>query len=452
MQTEIFISYTQLDRAWAEWIAWVLEAGRISIVMQQWDFVPGSNFVIEMHRALVRSKKVIIILSPEYLASQFGTLEWSVGLAEDPMSFARKVVPVRVRECKLEGLLKPLVYIDLVNVSEEKAGQLILMGIRHQRLKPAVKPNFPGGDSSLPAAKQRPTFPGNKTSKIEVALHSPVTKIAFTKQPSEIVTTPRHISEIFKALRQSWQQYSLDLGAESAQTFHERAKVADEFNKSLAEVVSRQEIELPPSAAIIARGGYGRGLLSLGSDIDISFLHDPIHTKEAEAYYAALVANLSDLWKFAAGIRVSAIINTINECKNGWADALSGAPGGEATIAAFSYTRRIIGDSELHYSVRNEWNDFIQAKPWREFSRIASGLRKKADRTVAEDDRRFDIKYGAGGILEYRHCGFLSRIFDLRGVAYDINPTVDLSLLYLMRARDCAYLINRSHAQPSPHS
>jgi hypothetical protein len=40
----IFISYTLTDQQWAEWIAWVLEEeGGYRVLVQAWDFVPGTN-------------------------------------------------------------------------------------------------------------------------------------------------------------------------------------------------------------------------------------------------------------------------------------------------------------------------------------------------------------------------------------------------------------------------
>src|SRR6185312_4922076 len=42
---DFFISYTQADRAWAEWIAWILEEDGHRVLVQAWDFVPGTNWV-----------------------------------------------------------------------------------------------------------------------------------------------------------------------------------------------------------------------------------------------------------------------------------------------------------------------------------------------------------------------------------------------------------------------
>lgn len=38
---DFFVSYTRTDAAWAEWIAWQLEATGKRVVIQSWDFCPA---------------------------------------------------------------------------------------------------------------------------------------------------------------------------------------------------------------------------------------------------------------------------------------------------------------------------------------------------------------------------------------------------------------------------
>src|ERR1044072_229763 len=68
---DFFVSYNRADRAWAEWIAWQLEEARYTVVVQDWDFRPGTNFVIDMHRAAEDCERTILVLSPASLASEF---------------------------------------------------------------------------------------------------------------------------------------------------------------------------------------------------------------------------------------------------------------------------------------------------------------------------------------------------------------------------------------------
>ncbi|MBL7488603.1 toll/interleukin-1 receptor domain-containing protein [Frankia sp. AgB1.9] len=45
-QWDFFVSYTQVDRRWAEWIAWELEDAGYQVLLQAWDMVPGSNWTV----------------------------------------------------------------------------------------------------------------------------------------------------------------------------------------------------------------------------------------------------------------------------------------------------------------------------------------------------------------------------------------------------------------------
>jgi hypothetical protein len=66
-QKDFFISYNKADRAWAEWIAWELEAAGHTTIIQAWDFAGGSNFVLEMQKGLTDAERMIAVFSPDYL-------------------------------------------------------------------------------------------------------------------------------------------------------------------------------------------------------------------------------------------------------------------------------------------------------------------------------------------------------------------------------------------------
>jgi hypothetical protein len=157
--TNFFISYTQVDRPWAEWIAWQLEAAGYTTVIQAWDFRPGSNFVLDMQQAATTSERTIAILSPAYLQSGFTAAEWASAFASDPTGTQGLLLPVRIRDCELRGLLRPIVYIDLMGLEEEAARERLLAGVLRQRMKPTREPGFPGHTSGSLAAP--PLFPGS---------------------------------------------------------------------------------------------------------------------------------------------------------------------------------------------------------------------------------------------------------------------------------------------------
>ena len=76
---DFFISYTGVNRPWAEWIAVELERAGYSTVLQAWDFRPGTDFMHEMQEATTSAQRTIAVLSPAYFGSDFSEAEWRVG-------------------------------------------------------------------------------------------------------------------------------------------------------------------------------------------------------------------------------------------------------------------------------------------------------------------------------------------------------------------------------------
>jgi hypothetical protein len=154
--TDFFISYTHADAAWAEWIGYVLEEEGFSVAIQAWDFRPGRNFVLEMQASATQARRTLMVLSPDYLNSQFASPEWATAFGQDPQGQQMKLVPVMVRNCQPPGLLSAIVQIRIVGMDEDVARKILLDGINEKRAKPPGRPPFPG--ALAPVAHK--TFPG----------------------------------------------------------------------------------------------------------------------------------------------------------------------------------------------------------------------------------------------------------------------------------------------------
>jgi len=164
--SDFFISYAHEDQAWAEWIAWVLEEEGYSTILQAWDFVAGSNFVIEMDRAVREAGRTIAVLSPEYMRSDFTALEWAVAVAKDAKGLARKLLPVRVAKCNVDGILAQIVWVDLVDCDAEEAQHRLATAAKGERLKPSTRPGFPGApERQVPA---QPPYPSDGARLVNV--------------------------------------------------------------------------------------------------------------------------------------------------------------------------------------------------------------------------------------------------------------------------------------------
>lgn len=142
---DFFISYNSKDKDIAEWISYILEEAGHKVFVQAWDFAAGNNFGVEMQKGSSKSKHTLALLSNNYIESSFTQPEWVAAFVEDPTGEKRKLIPVRISEVKLEGLLPGIIYIDLVGKNdEEQAIKEILSGVQMGRKKPLSRPSFPG--------------------------------------------------------------------------------------------------------------------------------------------------------------------------------------------------------------------------------------------------------------------------------------------------------------------
>jgi len=140
---DFFISYTMSDEQWATWIAGTLENAGYTTIIQAWDFEPGENFVLNMDKALKLGKRFIAVVSKAYLESLYCQAEWTAAFTKDPSMEKSLFIPVRIENVKIEGLLAPVVYIDLFGKGKEEAEKELLGSVSTEG-RPRNRPSFPG--------------------------------------------------------------------------------------------------------------------------------------------------------------------------------------------------------------------------------------------------------------------------------------------------------------------
>lgn len=187
---DFFVSHTQADQAWAEWIAWILEEDGHRVLVQAWDFVPGSNWTQGMQDGVIQSARTIAVLSHSYLQSMFGTAEWQTTWSQDPAGRQRKLLPVRVEDCERPGFLGTVVGIDLFGCDEAKAKAMLRTAVAtaiHGRAKPGHRPRYPGRSRAI---TQQAKFPGALPTVWKVAARN----VNFTGRDNELAEITRVLS------------------------------------------------------------------------------------------------------------------------------------------------------------------------------------------------------------------------------------------------------------------
>jgi len=194
---DFFVSYTESDRPWAEWIAWQLESEGYRVLVQAWDFVPGSRWTMKMDEGVSDAARTIVILSSAYLRSIYGQSEWAAALREDPTEFYQKLITIRVEDTPLPAALLQAVGLDVFGVPESVARSLMLENIAAAlagQTRPSAHPAFPGTprdrgvvDPSSVGAAEPPTEPrGPLFPDPSIATRPPIREVGEVFQPTGI--------------------------------------------------------------------------------------------------------------------------------------------------------------------------------------------------------------------------------------------------------------------------
>ncbi len=128
----VFISYSHRNKEWVQnWLLSELERADIKACIDFRDFRPGVPMLHEMERAVIQSRKTLIILTPDYFKSQPAAFETILVQAIDPAAQYRRLIPLLLEPCELPLRIRQLAYIDFTAHNDAK--------LQLQRLIEAIK-------------------------------------------------------------------------------------------------------------------------------------------------------------------------------------------------------------------------------------------------------------------------------------------------------------------------
>jgi tetratricopeptide (TPR) repeat protein len=101
-----------------------------------------------MNQQILKTRKTITLISNGYLQGKYSKMEWTSAYADG------KLLPIRVQNIDIEGLLGSISYIDFVGEEPEAAKNRLLEHLKGERLKPMLEPNRPR------LIEKKPRIPG----------------------------------------------------------------------------------------------------------------------------------------------------------------------------------------------------------------------------------------------------------------------------------------------------
>jgi hypothetical protein len=153
---DAFISYSHHDGRWvqAELLS-RLEAAGLHVCIDFRDFQPGAPTLTEIERAIRSSQRTLLVLSPAYLASQWGEFEALLLQTLDPPNQQRRLIPLLKEPCELPLRIRFLTYLDLSDPS--RASQSWPRLINTLTATPTPEPNPTAASATPPPAATTPS-------------------------------------------------------------------------------------------------------------------------------------------------------------------------------------------------------------------------------------------------------------------------------------------------------
>lgn len=173
--------------------------------------------------------------------------------------------------------------------------------------------------------------------------------------------------------------------------------------------------------SICAVGGFGRGEMAPGSDIDILFLHEG----RKPSAYAEQVTEFMLYMLWDMGLKVGQSVRSIQTC-------LALAKADQTVLTSLLDLRYLCGDLEFAQTLYNKFRGSLSRKGR---AYIADKLEERNIRHTREGDSRYviepNVKEGKGGLRDLHVLYWIARYLDRDGVIIDAQNAqsyVDMGL------------------------
>ncbi len=118
---KIFISYSSKDQDWVRnHLLLQLESNGLQARIDFRDFEGGQMSVLNMERAVEECAKTLLVLTPNYVQSQFTMFEAGMVQTLDPTGEKKKIVLILLEDCQLPTRLRILTYHDFRKPNERQ--------------------------------------------------------------------------------------------------------------------------------------------------------------------------------------------------------------------------------------------------------------------------------------------------------------------------------------------
>jgi hypothetical protein len=138
---DFFVSYNKADTEFVERLVKIIESeeykGRaLRCFYAPWDIRPGDNILLRIEQAETDSRFVGLVMSPDWVKSDWTKLERVIPVYEDPAGLKGRVIPILRRNCTIPPSIRILNWLDFtrdINFRREMSRLLARLKDEHTR-------------------------------------------------------------------------------------------------------------------------------------------------------------------------------------------------------------------------------------------------------------------------------------------------------------------------------
>ncbi len=222
-KADVFISYSHRDEKWVvNYLLSYLEKMNLEVIIDYRDFVLGQTNYQNIKRALKRSKFILLVLSPGWIASEQDVIGELLSQAKNPAKLNQRIIPILLDECEVPSFISKSTCINFTEKDNSTSawGQLLFaLGLSQTSQKTTaemVREVYRQVENRIDDARSS----NATTLDLSADLLSPLSRIdkipkslGQLKQLQELNLAGNELSILLESLRLLTQLEKLDLSA-----------------------------------------------------------------------------------------------------------------------------------------------------------------------------------------------------------------------------------------------
>jgi hypothetical protein len=203
-EADVYISYHEADETWvSETLLPKLEAAGLRVMIDYRDFAIGVPRLVNIERAVERSRHTLIVMTPEWVESDWNAFQGLLASSEDPSGLRQKLLPLKLRPCTPPARIAMIEILDLTNLARREAQiERLVRGLTAARTL---------GKGSAKSA------PGAQPASLSTASQAIATPLPSSAVPAAASTDPiralkeKYLASLYRKLEAAYSQKSSTL-------------------------------------------------------------------------------------------------------------------------------------------------------------------------------------------------------------------------------------------------